>query len=170
MANITGKKTIFFVTSPRSPHKLIDEVKFLTENFTDRKWNDETQKEFYTELSKQSFFEGSPTGDIAFKARDRINRAPKSLGLVDLKPTIQLTDAGKIYIYEDRKEEIFLRQLLKFQLPSPYHIDKDNSFAVKPYLELMRLVYDLGGLSKNEIALFVVQLTNFNKYEEIKNK
>ena len=170
MAHITGKKTIFFVTSPRSPHKLIEEVRFLTENFSDKKWTNETQKEFYLELSKQSFFEGSATGDIAFKARDRINRAPKSLGLVDLKPTIQLTEAGKLYIYGERKEEIFLRQLLKFQLPSPYHIDKDGIFRVKPYLELMRLINELNGLSKNEIALFVVQLTHFNKYTEIKDK
>lgn len=170
MAYITGKKTIFFVTSPRSPHKLVDEVRFLTENFSGRKWNDETQKEFYIELSKQTFFEGSPTGDIAFKARDRINRAPKSLGLVDLKPSVQLTEAGKVYIYGDRKEEIFLRQLLKFQLPSPYHIDAEGTFCIKPYLELMRLINDLGGLSKNEIAVFVVQLTNFSKYDEVRDK
>ncbi|MEK7095183.1 MAG: AlwI family type II restriction endonuclease [Patescibacteria group bacterium] len=170
MAHITGKKTIFFVTSPRSPHKLIDEVKFLTENFSNKEWNSKTQEEFYIELSKQSFFEGSPSGDVAFKARDRINRAPKSLGLVDLKPTIKLTEAGKVYIYGERKEPIFLRQLLKFQLPSPYHVDKDFTFEVKPYLELMRLINDLNSLSKNEIALFVVQLTHFNKYEEVKDK
>jgi len=170
MADITGKKTIFFVTSPRSPHKLIDEIKFLTENFTGKTWNTETQKEFYSALIKQGFSEGSVTGDIAFKARDRINRAPKSLGLVDLKPTIQLTEAGKRFIYGKRPEEIFLRQLLKFQLSSPYHPDKDNIFNVKPYLELMRLIYDLENISKTEIALFVVQLTNVANYRIIKNK
>ena len=78
MANITSKKTIFFVTSPRSPYKLIDEIKFLVENFSGKVWNSEIQKEFYLKLSEQPFFEGTKTGDIAFKARDSINRPPKT--------------------------------------------------------------------------------------------
>lgn len=168
MAVITNKKTIFFVTSPRSPHKLIDEVKFLVENFEGKQWNNKTQKEFYLALSKQDFFEGSPTGDIAFKARDRINRAPKALGLVDLKPKIKLTDAGKEFIYGNRPEEIFTRQLIKFQLHSPYHKDENNEFNIKPYLELMRLIDELDGLTKHEIALFVMGLTNYIKYDRTK--
>ncbi|HOW60646.1 MAG TPA: AlwI family type II restriction endonuclease [Candidatus Moranbacteria bacterium] len=170
MAHITDKKTIFFVTSPRSPHKLVDEIKFLSENFEGQKWNSETQKKFYLQLAKQDFFEGSATGDVAFKARDRVNRAPKSLGLIDLKPVIKLTEAGKKYVYGNRPEEIFLRQLLKFQLHSPYHKDKNNTFRIKPYLELMRLIYELDGLSKHEIGLFVIQLTDFAKYNNVKNK
>lgn len=170
MAHITDKKTIFFVTSPRTPIKMKEEVSLLVEKFSGKKWDTKTQKEFYLELSKQEFFEGSPTGDVAFKSRDRINRAPKSLGLIDLKPTIQLTPAGKAYISSKRPEEAFLRQLLKFQLSSPYHIDKKSEFNIKPYLELMRLVYELDGLNKNEIALFVMGLTHFNKFELIKEK
>lgn len=170
MAHITGKKTIFFVTSPRSPYKLADEIKFLAENFSGKIWNTTTQKEYYVQLSKQSFFEGSVAGDIAFKARDRVNRAPKSLGFVDLKPVILLTDAGKKYVYGKRPKEVFLRQLIKMQLPSPFHTDIENNFNIKPYLELMRLIYDLGGLSKTEIALFVVQLTDYAHYNEIKQK
>lgn len=170
MAHITDKKTIFFVTSPRTPIKMKEEVGLLVSKFSGKKWNAVTQKEFYLDLSKQEYFEGSPTGDMAFKSRDRINRAPKSLGLIDLKPVIALTPAGKAYLSDKRPEEAFLRQLLKFQLPSPYHIDKNNEFNVKPYLELMRLVHELNGLNKNEIALFVMQLTHFDKYNEIKEK
>ncbi len=170
MAIITGKKTVFFVTSPRTPNKLIDEVGFLAKYFSAQEWNDNTQKKYYLALSKQPFFEGTASGDIAFKARDRINRAPKSLGLVDLKPTIRLSEAGKQYIFGKRPEEAFVRQLLKFQLPSPYHIDDNNIFNVKPYLELIRFVYELKGLSKIEIALFVVQLTDFKDYSKIKTK
>ena len=147
MSHITGKKTIFFVTSPRSPYKLGDEIKLLAENFSGQKWIIKTQKEYYMELSKQVFFEGSISGDVAFKARDRINRAPQSLGLIDLKPVIKLTEAGKKYIYGKRPEEIFLRQLLKVQFPSPFHIDTEMNFKIKPYLELMRLIYDFEGLS-----------------------
>jgi hypothetical protein len=170
MASITNKKTIFFVTSPRSPHKLIDEVKFLVENFSGQEWNTETQIRFYEQLSAQPFFEGTVSGDLALKARDRITRAPKALGIVDLKPTIQLTEAGRNFLYGNRPEEAFLRQLLKFQLSSPYHTDRNGQFNVKPYLELMRLVHELEGLSKNEIALFVIGMTHHNKYDLIRDK
>lgn len=170
MASITNKKTIFFVTSPRSPYKLLDEVRFLVENFSGQEWNTETQIRFYEQLSSQPFFEGSATGDLALKARDRITRAPKALGIVDLKPTIQLTEAGESFLYGNRKEEAFLRQLLKFQLSSPYHTDKNGDFNVKPYLELTRLIYELEGLSKNEIALFVMGLTHHNKFDLIRDK
>lgn len=170
MATITGKKTIFFVTSPRSPLKMIDEVRFLVENFAGQKWTTTTQREYYEALTRQPFFEGSQSSDPAFSARDRITRGPKSLGFVDLKPVIALTPAGHNFVYGNRPEEALLRQMLKFQLPSPYHVEKSATFAVKPYLELMRLVRDLGGLSKTEIALFVIQLTNHTHCESIKRK
>ena len=72
-----------------------------------------------------------------FSARDRITRAPKALGFVDLKPVIRITEPGKRLIYGKRTEEVLLRQLLKFQLPSPYHKEPEQFngvFGVKPYL------------------------------------
>ena len=52
-----------------------------------------------------------------------------------------------------RIDEAFTRQLLKFQLPSPYHTQSSKiEFKVKPYLELLRLINDVGSLSKTEIA------------------
>jgi hypothetical protein len=169
MASITNKTNLFFVTSPRSPHRMKDEIKFLVDNFSGEVWNPQTQRKFYEELSKQDFFDGSITGDLAFKARDRINRAPKALGFVNLKP-ISLTEAGREYLYGNRPHEAFLRQLLKFQLHSPYHTDKNERYKIKPYLILMKLIDDLDGLSKNEIALFVIGLIDFSDYEIVKNK
>ena len=70
-------------------------------------------------LAQDANFEGEGfSGDLAFSARDRINRAPQALGFINLKPTIQLTDVGALFVQKAREEEIFLRQLLKFQLPS----------------------------------------------------
>lgn len=170
MATITGKKTIFFVTSPRSPLKMVEEIRFLVENFSGREWTTATQREYYEALTSQPFFEGGQSADPAFSARDRITRGPKSLGLVDLKPVIALTPAGHEFINGNRPEEALLRQMLKFQFPSPYHVDTGGTFSVKPYLELMRFIRDLDGLTKTEIALFVMQLTNHANYETIKNK
>lgn len=170
MTSIKDKPNLFFVTSPRSPYKMKDEVRVLVENFSGKDWNKETQALFYETLSENDFFIGSTEGDIDFKARDRINRAPKALGIVDLSPTISLTPAGKEYIYGNRPHEVFTRQLLKFQLPSPYHRDANTEFSVRPYLELLRLIYELETLSKDEIAAFVMQLTHIKKYPGIVNK
>jgi len=165
-------KALFFTTSPRTPAKMIPEVRLLHEQFEGRKWNSGTQEEFIDRLAESDFFEGtgSPT-DKAFSARDRINRAPKSLGFVDLKPHISLTDAGKALISGKRPQETFLRQLLKFQLPSPYHIDNrgiTGTFYVRPYLEIMRLVRELEYITFDELKIFAVQLTDYRKFEVIK--
>jgi hypothetical protein len=167
MANITNKRNIFFVTPPRTPFKMRDEIGLLIKYFQGKKWSTDTQTEFAKRLSESDFFGGKIENNLDFAARDRINRSPKALGLVNLSPTIEITDAGKQFLTSKRPDEIFLRQLLKFQLPSPYHIDKKGNFNVKPYLELMRITVRLGSLSKDEIALFVMQLINISDYNKV---
>lgn len=171
MARIDNK-ALFFTTSPRTPAKMIPEIRLLHELFEGLKWNSTTQEEFIDSLAQSDFFEGSgsPT-DKAFSARDRINRAPKALGFVDLKPYIALTEAGRALISGKRPQEIFLRQLLKFQLPSPYHIENraiEGTFYVRPYLEIMRLVRELEFITFDELKIFAVQLTDYRKFDEVK--
>ena len=170
MASITNKSNIFFVTSPRTPDTLIPEIDLLVKNFSGQIWNPTTQASYYEILSKQEYFKGSKTGDLAFKARDRITRAPKALGFVDLKPKISLTNAGNAFLYSNRGHESLLRQLIKFQLHSPFHIDKNNEFNIRPYFELIKLIYELEGISKNEIAIFFIGLKHYRDYEKIKSK
>lgn len=173
MARLQGR-TLFFITSPRSPFKMIPEISLLVKDFTGKEWNTTTQEEFIKELVQDEHFEGTGSPkDLAFSARDRINRGPKALGFVDLKPSIQLTDAGKNFIDEDLCEEALLRQLLKFQLPSPYHTQTTNpdvTFCVKPYLEILRLVYTLEKVTFDEIMIFGMQLTSYTKFDEVVQK
>ena len=100
MARLQGR-TLFFITSPRTPQKMIPEIEILVNNFANRAWNMQSQEDFMKRLVADSNFEGvgSPK-DLAFSARDRINRGPKALGLVDLKPKISLTEAGKNFLNE----------------------------------------------------------------------
>lgn len=164
-------KTLFFTTSPRTPLKMIPEIQVLHNNFEGRKWNTNTQIEFIKKLAEGSDFDGKGSEkDMAFSARDRINRAPKALGFVDLKPCIKLTEAGENFISGKRTEEVLLRQLLKFQLPSPYHKEPEEFkgiFCVKPYLEIFRLIYELGTISFDELMIFGMQLTHYNKFDSI---
>lgn len=123
-------------------------------------------------LKEENFFNGEGANDPAFSARDRINRAPKSLGFVVLSPVIGLTSAGLELVTSKRKEEIFLRQLLKFQVPSPFHKPTENSaeFSVKPYLELFRLIRHFGSLKFDELMIFGLQLTDYREFENIVSK
>lgn len=162
-------KVVFITTSPRTPHKMIPEITLLNEYFGNKKWDKTAQVGFMQLLRDEDFFNGCATKDPAFSARDRINRAPQALGFVVLKPTIRLTEQGLKLTTKRRVDEIFLRQLLKFQIPSPYHIPTERAaaFSVKPYLEIFRLIRHLGSLSFDELKMFALQLTDYHRFPEI---
>lgn len=171
MARIDSK-VIFVTTSPRTPAKMIPEIELLNTHFAGQKWNTETQLAFMELLKEENFFNGEGANDPAFSARDRINRAPKSLGFVVLSPVISLTPAGLELVNSRRKDEIFLRQLLKFQVPSPFHKPSPNSaeFWGKPYLELFRLVRHFGSLKFDELRIFGLQLVDYREFDIIVEK
>ena len=173
MATIAGR-VLFFVTSPRSPMKMVPEIRILREHFIGLSWNKKTQELFMDYLVEDPNFEGvGSISDKAFSARDRINRAPKALGFVDLDPAIGITEPGYRFISGLFSEEALLRQILKFQLPSPYHIEKPRSpkvYNVKPYLELFRLIYTLEKISFDEVMIFGMQLTDYHKFDLIVSK
>jgi len=95
--------------------------------------------------------------------------SPKSLGFAWLAPTATLTDVGLKLVRSRRKEEVFLRQLIKFQLPSPYHkpTERAAKFWVKPYLEIFRLVHHFGSLKFDELRLFGLQLTDYRDFDSV---
>ena len=153
---------------------MIPEIELLGNNFSGQKWSKHTQISFIELLSKEGFFDGKGSkNNLDFSARDRINRAPKALGFVKLNPTIELTEVGKLFVTSKRKEEILLRQLLKFQLPSPFHTQPTQSnvdFWIKPYLEILRLIYHFGTLSFDELMLFGLQMTSYEMFDDTVKK
>lgn len=172
MARKIDSKILFLTTSPRTPDRMTPEIDLLIKHFSGQPWNKSTQTEFMKVLASEQFFNGKGENDPAFSARDRINRAPKSLGFVVLSPKIAITPAGEALLSSKRKEEVFLRQLLKFQVPSPYHkpTEKAAAFCVKPYLEMLRLVRRFGMLSFDELQIFGMQLTDWHDFESIVKK
>lgn len=171
MASLNNNRMLFFTTSPRTPFKMIPEIELLDNNFSGQKWDKNTQVGFIKLLSQEGFFNGTGSKDnLDFSARDRINRAPKALGFVKLTPTIELTEVGKLFVTSKRKEEILLRQLLKFQFPSPFHTQPTQGntvFWIKPYLEILRLIHHFGTLSFDEIMLFGLQMTSYKMFDDI---
>ncbi len=143
----------------------------LVEQFSGRNWNTKCQEEFIACLATDPRFEGvGSVSDPAFSARDRINRGPKALGFVDIKPHIALTDAGRNFLDEELCQEALLRQMLKFQLPSPYHTETANNsryFCVKPYLEIFRLIRTLGHVTFDELMIFGMQLVRYSEFDTV---
>ncbi len=168
MAQINSR-LIFITTSPRTPEKMVPEIKVLIDHFEGKVWNAQSQRSFMEVLRDKEFFNGNGAKDPAFSARDRINRGPKALGFVKLSPYISPTEAGLSFINARNKDEIFLRQLLKFQVPSPYHIPSSNAakFWIKPYLELIRLIRVLGTLKFDELQICGLQLTDWHNFDKI---
>jgi len=172
MAHLGKTYTIFGFTSPRTVEKIFPEVQLLIDGFSGQVWNTATQRAFFEKLFVSDFYEGKERpADTAFAGRDRITRAPKALGFVDLKPVIKLTSAGEQLLSGKRTNEVLTRQLLKFQLPSPYHVSPKGAtrvFNVRPYLELLRMVKEIGNISKTEIAIFFVKLIDYKDFDRIK--
>lgn len=171
MARLTGK-ALFFTTSPRSPEKMVPEIRLLADEFTGKKWDKTTQTDFSRQLAASDYFEGGSLNNPDFSARDRINRAPKALGFVRLEQTIGITPAGQELINNHDIADVLLRQLLKFQLPSPYHtlVKGGTVYRIKPYLEMLRLISHFGSLRFDEIQLFGLQLVNYTDFDIIVSK
>ncbi|MGM9698239.1 MAG: AlwI family type II restriction endonuclease [Prevotella sp.] len=172
MGKTIHSRMLFLTTSPRSPEKMIPEIELLVDNFSGVKWNRKSQEAFMDRLRETDFFQGCGDKDPAFSARDRMTRAPKCLGFIVLKPKIQLTPAGQKLLSSRRTDEVFLRQLLKFQIPSPYHKPsvKATRFCIKPYLELLRLIHRMGTLKFDELQIFGMQLTDYRDFDKIVGK
>ena len=166
MANLSKTRTLFAFTSPRTIEKIIPEINVLIKGYSGKIWNTETQIKFFKDLFKSEFYEGSKMPDnISLAARDRITRAPKALGFVDLKPVIKITDVGEALLSGKRTHEIIAKQLLKFQLPSPYHKLPTETYCIKPYLELLRLVKELREYFKNRNCTIFCSAYTLQKFD-----
>ncbi|MBI3887857.1 AlwI family type II restriction endonuclease, partial [Candidatus Microgenomates bacterium] len=74
------------------------------------------------------------------------------------KPVL-ITNAGHALLNNpDIEDEVFLRQLLKYQKPSALPKQNGASFenvSVLPFLVSLRVTYEMQGLSKEEISIFL---------------
>ncbi len=171
MANLSKTKTLFAFTSPRTLEKIIPELRLLIDDFQGQTWNKQTQVDFFKILFDSPYYKGDKMpSNVSLAARDRITRAPKALGFVDLKPKIEITPAGQALLKEKRIGDVFTRQLMKFQFPSPYHKLPEDRFCIKPYLEFLHLLKAVKSLSKTEIALFFLPYIHVDNFDDTVKK
>lgn len=171
-------------TTVRNPWRIREGLRLLQELFEGQNWTPEGQALYYRKLVERGLIE--PEGELPSVQTQGINgrkwaAAPNQLGLARawarraLGP-VQITPAGRALLAADDErlqQEICLRQLLKYKLPSPLeHGSEYKGFDVMPYRLTLKVVYELHrrglrGISKEEIALFLVTAIKNDEADEI---
>ena len=116
------KASWYIGCSPRDPRKLLPELKLLLE-YDGVKWTRTEQNRFYKKLTESTSFEGEGyKKEPSFSVRDRVAKM-QTYGLVyvDEDNILRVTSAGKMIVNSKIPEEIFLKQMLKWQYPSYQH-------------------------------------------------
>lgn len=165
---MTVSRTWYVSCSPRSPEKIAPELAELAK-LDGATWDENNQKKFAQLLKDLPSFEGSISkDDPAFSARDRF--APMQtfgFAYVDSSRRLRITPAGWRLINGVRPQELFLKQFLKWQYPSWQHggnpntrhkYPPHNEMNIFPFVETLRACYELDGLSKEEIAIFLLPI------------
>ena len=177
---MSGSKTSrsrawIFPTSPRSPYKLQGELKLL-KAFDGRIWDKSAQLEFANSLARYEGFEGNVSrDDKAFSARDRL-RGPRLMGFICTQKRgtkngkLEFTTVGNLFLNatEEQQESILQRQIAKVQYRSPLHDNKGfEDMNVRPLMLMIKLLLELERMSKEEVALFALTLTDFRKFDSV---
>jgi AlwI restriction endonuclease len=162
----------FLPTSPRSPDKIRRELALL-QDFDGQTWDKDAQAEFFRRIVNSGTYEsaGRPPKEPDQPGRERVHRAPRSLGLVRAMTgsTLEITNAGHALIDGHDPADLFLHQLLKLQFPSPNHDNQDyrELFWIKPFLEVLRLVGEVESISKFELQAFGLALIDHRDFEAV---
>lgn len=170
-----GERFLLGFTSPRNPRLISQYVKVIEKhNLDGMKYDINFQGLFYDVLSKEKVA-GVETGtakDKALAGRDKLTRMPQALGffITQSNKNFKITDAGNLLKDDNLFEDVLLHQMLKYQLPSPLHKEKQsnkNYFRIKPFLELLRLIDKLDYLTYNEFLTYGMTFTHYKNFDNV---
>lgn len=165
-------------TTVRNPERIRDALRVFKDEFEGKRFDVPTQNQFFNSLITAGVVKGDPSqpGSRDWSARKWASAFNK-LGLAlprgtKENPVVTITDAGNALLGDDVIEsDIFLRQMLKIQLPSPTEDDLDGANVHPFYLVLSVGVkleeLGLKAMTKEEIALFIQSANNDNQTNEI---
>lgn len=166
-----AKPSWYVGCSPRDPTKLLPELGLLLSKYDGKEWTAKEQALFAESLAGLESFEGEGyTKELAFSTRDRVAKM-KSYGLVYVaeekgKKILHITEAGKAILNSPIPEEIFLKQMLKWQYPSYQHKNPNQyparNFLIRPFIFTLKLILSLDGMTKIELAIFAFTTTDEN--------
>lgn len=165
-------------TTVRNPERIRDALRVFRDEYSGRTFDVATQNEFFTSLIRADVIKGDPnqTGSRDWSARKWASAFNK-LGLAlprgtKANPVVTITPAGEALLSDDSLEsDVFLRQMLKIQLPSPTEDDLEGA-SIHPFFLVLSVAVelikrDMKPLGKEEISLFLQSATRDNQVNEI---
>src|SRR3989344_5436601 len=156
-------------TTVRNPNRLRDGLMVLKENFEGKSLNLNQQERFFDLLKEKGVYESEEENYGRMGKARKQEHARKWISVLNQlgfsfayessgKPVI-ITKAGNALLkHPDLEEEVFLRQLLKYQKPSPLPKQSGEAFSrvdILPFVASLKIVYKSGGISKEEISIFL---------------
>jgi hypothetical protein len=153
-------------TTVRNPRRIGEALRLFAISMGGRPFNGEAQRAFQDLMIAEGLVAARPDAadkqDYASGAR-KFASCFKQLGLVtDWAKGREwiLTSVGRTLLtHPELEETLFLRQMLKYQLPSP--LEREQGLHLRPFRLLLRFLVraqdeDLIGLTKDELGLFVI--------------
>lgn len=156
-------------TTVRNPDRLRDGLQILKDHFDGKEWNRSQQEKFFDLLREHDVYE-MDDGDYGIMTSARKQEhARKWISILNQlgfcfayessgKP-VTITQAGESLLNNSEiEDEVFLRQLLKYQKPCTLPKQNGASFenvSVLPFIVSLKTTYELQGLSKEEISIFL---------------
>ncbi|OGH07650.1 MAG: hypothetical protein A2W22_00615 [Candidatus Levybacteria bacterium RBG_16_35_11] len=155
-------------TTVRNPDRIKDGLRILKKYFEGKSFSEKEHLEFFEKLLDEKIIEAMDISTLSKRSKEISGRkwvaCFNQLGFSvawKSKGVVRITDAGNALLEHD-EEEVFLRQFLKYHLPSPIeHGAKYIGFNVNPFYVILYLLYELKnegitGLTKDEISLHVI--------------
>ncbi len=164
-------------TTVRNPERIKAGLELLKKHFDGKVFDLAAQAKFFDVLLEAGIIEGNP-GLVESRAasgrkwQSVCNKLGLSTRSSRVNGIISITEAGNTLLSDDSLEsDVFLRQMLKVQLPSPTEENLENA-AVHPFFLVLSVAVELvkremRPLGKEEIALFLQSATNDNQTNEI---
>ncbi|MGO8683521.1 MAG: AlwI family type II restriction endonuclease [Thermoleophilia bacterium] len=156
-------------TTVRNPERIRHALQVFADHFVGHKWDADAEERFYRALVEAEVYApqgGAVKATSTGQAGRKWASAFKQLGFARVgrrAGLVELTAVGEELLRDELStEDVFLRQLLKYHLPSPLEPrTRSDGFDVYPFRLTLRILNNLRlagspGITKEELGLFVV--------------
>ena len=168
-------------TTVRNPDRLRDGLILLKINFDNKEWNLEQQEKFFDLLRDSGIYEMEEESYRLMTRARKQEHARKWISILNQLgfcfayessgKKVIITNAGEALInHPEIEQEIFLRQLFKYQKPCALPKQNGDSFssvAILPFVASLKMAYELGGLSKEEISIYLNSTVRMDELDAI---
>jgi len=168
-------------TTVRNPDRLRDGLQILKDHFDGQKWNTVQQEKFFDLLREHGVYEMETENYNRMTSTRKQEHARKWISVLNQlgfcfayessEKSVIITKAGEALINNPEiEDEVFLRQLLKYQKPCVLPKQNGASFedvSVLPFIVSLKITHELQGISKEEISIFLNTTVRMNEIDKV---